>query len=358
MKIINRYIASEFLKAFGFILLSLGAISFIVDFVTRVNSFLSQNASAEQVLTHFLWQLPFLVSMIIPASSLLAVLVVFTVMSRNNEIIALKAGGVSVAALVKPLMIIALAISLIHAFLNGFLAPYGLKQAQSVTNQVQKRQDMLAFKSDGIWYKDGEAIYNFTFYDAQKVELRGVSVFVFDKDFNITTRLQAPMAYWRDGGWVMRDVTMVSFTGRDFPLLEKRSEHGLTLKEKPQDFVLVQSDTSLMTLTEIQRYAKHLLKAGTQAGMYLTELHGKIAFSLVNLILVIIGAVFSITFGREGGVAGNIGIGIGIGFSYWVVFAIASSAGKSGYIPPVLAAWSANILFGLLALWLLKRVKT
>jgi lipopolysaccharide export system permease protein len=87
-------------------------------------------------------------------------------------------------------------------------------------------------------------------------------------------------------------------------------------------------------------------------------MHGKIAFSLVSIILVIIGISFSLRSERSGGVTQSIGAGIVIGFSYWLVFAFAMSLGRSGTLPPLLAAWTANILFGIASLLMYRRVKT
>jgi lipopolysaccharide export system permease protein len=87
-------------------------------------------------------------------------------------------------------------------------------------------------------------------------------------------------------------------------------------------------------------------------------MHGKIAFSLVSIILAIIGVSFSLRSERSGGVTQSIGVGIVIGFSYWLVFAFTMSLGRSGTLPPLLAAWTANILFGIASLLMYRRVKT
>jgi lipopolysaccharide export system permease protein len=87
-------------------------------------------------------------------------------------------------------------------------------------------------------------------------------------------------------------------------------------------------------------------------------MHGKIAFPLVSIILAIIGVSFSLRSERSGGVTQSIGVGIVIGFSYWLVFAFTMSLGRSGTLPPLLAAWTANILFGIASLLMYRRVKT
>jgi lipopolysaccharide export system permease protein len=87
-------------------------------------------------------------------------------------------------------------------------------------------------------------------------------------------------------------------------------------------------------------------------------MHGKIAFSLVSVILAIIGVSFSLRSERSGGVTQSIGAGIVIGFSYWLVFAFTMSLGRSGTLPPFLAAWLANVLFGAASIFMFLRVRT
>jgi len=359
MQIINRYICLEFLKGFGFILASLTSLSLIIDIVGRIRMFLSHNASLEQIVSYHAWQLPFFATMMIPASALLAALLIFTTMSKNNEIIALKAGGVSVFSVVKPLILLAALLASINIVLNGFLVPYALAKAQHIIyGEVQKRREVFTFKQNEIWYKDGAIIYKFDFYDPQQEAIKGVEAFYFDNDFKIIEHLRAPTAFWHNGAWEVQEATVVKVPSGDFPRFDRGKGYTLPLKEKPTDFVVLQRNTATMDSLQILRYAKKIRRSGDKAFSYLTEFHSRLAFPFVSVLLVIIGAAFSIKFGREGGMAGSIGAGLALGFSYWILDAFAVSLGKSGLLLPMVAAWSANIAFGALALFLLLRIRT
>jgi lipopolysaccharide export system permease protein len=72
----------------------------------------------------------------------------------------------------------------------------------------------------------------------------------------------------------------------------------------------------------------------------------------------VIGISFSIHSERSGSIAQGIGAGLVIGFSYWLVFAFGMSFGRSGTLPPIIAAWFGNFIFGGVSLWLLLRIKT
>ena len=113
-----------------------------------------------------------------------------------------------------------------------------------------------------------------------------------------------------------------------------------------------------MGYLELKNYVKKLQFEGYDSTRYLADLHGKIAFPLVSIILAVIGISFSLKTERSGGITKSIGAGIVIGFSYWVVFAFALSLGRSGTLPPLLAAWLANIIFGSAAAVMFFRVRT
>ncbi len=109
---------------------------------------------------------------------------------------------------------------------------------------------------------------------------------------------------------------------------------------------------------ELKRFIEKLQTEGYDATRYIVDLQGKIAFPLVSLILAVIGISFSLRSERSGGIAQSIGAGLVIGFSYWLVYAFAMSLGRSGVFPPLIAAWSGNILFSAASVWLLLRAKT
>lgn len=114
-----------------------------------------------------------------------------------------------------------------------------------------------------------------------------------------------------------------------------------------------------MGYAELRKYVKKIQSEGYDATRYITDMHGKIAFALVSIILVIIGISFSLMkTERSGGIMQSIGIGIIIGFSYWIVHAFALSVGRSGTIPPIISAWFANIVLGVASTIMFLRVKT
>ncbi|MDD5724238.1 MAG: LPS export ABC transporter permease LptG [Syntrophales bacterium] len=359
MTILDRYILKEFVKIFALILVSLAGLYLIVDFFERIRMFLSNHASPGQMASYFLLTLPMILSQMMPITVLLSTLLSFGILSKNCEITAMKANGLSLYRISLPVILTSLAICIATFFLSEFVTPYTNQMAKYVKLiEVQKREKLGSFRQNEIWYRGEKGIYNFSMFDPLTNTLKGIRIHFLDRGMNLYQRIDAKEAVWKDGGWLFEDLLVTTFNQDGVPSVEKIPSQVIALSEKPSDFSAVQKDTEEMSLLELSRFTKKLRSEGYDTIQYQTDMHGKIAFPLVSVILAVLGVSFSLKSERSGGVAQSIGLGIVIGFSYWIVFAFAISLGRAGTIPPVMAAWSANLLFGLAATIMFMRVKT
>jgi len=359
MTILDRYILREFMKNFFMIIISLIALYLIVDFFERVRMFLSNHATVYQMLSYFCFTVPSILSQMLPVALLLGTLITFAILSKNSEVTAMKANGVSLYRLTIPFILFSCIICIASFLLNEFLTPYANQRAKHIKLvEVQKRKQLGSFKQNEIWYKGRDGIYNFSLFDAERGVLKGIRINYLDRSMNLTKRIDAREARWRDGTWQFRDLLITTFPAGDFPVVERVQSRAIDLAEKPSDFMIAQKDTSEMGFFELRNYIRKIQSEGYDATQYLADMHGKFAFSLVNIILAILGISFSIRSERSGGVARSIGLGIVIGFSYWLLFAFSISLGRSGTLPPLLAAWTANMILGVLAVVMFLRVKT
>jgi len=359
MTIIDRYILKEFIKMFALILISLAGLYLIVDFFERIRMFLSNHASVGQMASYFLLTLPMILSQMIPIGVLLSALLSFGILSKNSEITAMKANGLSLYRLSVPVIVVSFAICIATFLLNEAVTPYTNQRAKHIKLvEVQKREQMGSFKQNEIWYRGERGIYNFSMFDPLTNTLKGIRIHFFDRGMNLSQRIDAKEAVWKDGRWLFTDLLVTTFNQGGVPSIKRIPSRIVALSEKPSDFMVVQKDTEEMGLLELSRFTKKIGSEGYDTMRYRTDMHGKIAFPLVSVILAILGVSFSLKSERSGGIAQSIGLGIVIGFSYWIVFAFAISLGRAGTLPPVMAAWSANVLFGTAATILFMRVKT
>jgi lipopolysaccharide export system permease protein len=195
-------------------------------------------------------------------------------------------------------------------------------------------------------------------FDVDKNILRGVTINYLNPDFTLMMRIDAQRAEWKNDKWLFFDLLTTRFDNNNAPVLEWSTEKVINIPEKPNDFKVIQKDAGKMGYFELKKYVKKIQTEGYDVQRYLVDLQGKIAVSLVTIILVVIGVSFSLRSERSGGTIQSLGIGIFVGLSYFVVNAFCLTLGRSGILPGVLAAWGANILFSAAAAVLFYRVRT
>ena len=359
MTVLDRYIAREFLVTFGFVLLAFLCLYTVVDFFERIRMFLSNHATLGQIVSYHLYTVPSITAMMMPACVLLSSLITFGLLSRNHEIVAMKANGISLYRIALPVLAFSIAACALNFLLNEFVTPAANWRAEYIKYvEVQKKKEWGAFKENAIWYKSGNAIYNVKLFIPSENRIRGVTIHYVDPGFSLTSRIDAREALWTGERWELRDVLRTTFSGRDFPAIDRLPALAVEIGEKPEDLQAVQKNADQMGFRELRSYIRKLRQEGYDATRYETDLQGKIAFVFVSLILALIGVAFPMRSERSGGIAQGIGIGVIIGFSYWIVFAFMLSLGRSGTLPPAVAAWATNVILGVVAVVMFRRVDT
>ncbi len=161
MSVLDRYISREFLLTFFFVLLAFLCLYLMIDFFERIRMFLSNNATIAQILSYHLYTLPSVVTNMMPACVLLAALITFGLFSRNHEIVAMKANGISLYRIARPVLVFALVVCGLNFLLNEFVTPAANWRSEYIIYaEIQKNKEWGAFKENQIWFKSQNAIYN------------------------------------------------------------------------------------------------------------------------------------------------------------------------------------------------------
>jgi lipopolysaccharide export system permease protein len=331
-------------------LASIGAfnvIYLVIDFFESVKKFLEYDAPMGLALQYYLCKIPIITFQTLPLAVLLSTLVTLGILSRHMEITAMKANGISLYRITRPIILISLVIALVTFFGNEYLAPYGHQKSEHIMNvEVRKRDPKVSFKNLNIWYREDDAIYNFQAFDPERNSLKGITVYLFDKDFRLLQRVDAHDAIWNRDRWVFNEVTIRKFQGRKSMTVENHHQMDFFMDITPENLRKVEKDTEDMGYSELKRYVRRLQKTGYDATKYVVDLQIKLSFPIVNLIMVLIGIPFALKTGRTGGFAAGIGISLAIGFIYWVLISVSRAFGHSGILPAFLSAWSPHLLFG------------
>jgi lipopolysaccharide export system permease protein len=359
MKILDRYILKEFFLYLVMIMGLFITLFIIIDFFERLKLFLSNDASIAQMTGFIIFQIPMIISLTLPVAVLIATLITLSTLSRNSEITAMKANGISIYRIVFPIFLCSLALSLLLFFFSESITPLANQKADYIKYvEIKKQKSLGSIKLEQVWYRSRNSIYNFNLYDPQRNMIQGVSLFYLTPDFWPKQQIFSDKVFWQGGKWVGYNVQVVTMSADGLPSVTKHERLTMPIREVPADFEAVQVAPDKMGYFVLRKFISKLKTDGADASSYLVDLHAKVAFAFVTMILTVIGVIFSVHAERSGGTVRSIGIGIAIGFSYWIVHAFAVSFGRSGTLHPIVAAWTANGLFVIAALFLSRRIRT
>ena len=129
------------------------------------------------------------------------------------------------------------------------------------------------------------------------------------------------------------------------------------MQEDIDEFTRIQKPVTSMSYWELRDYVAKLEAAGFQVKKYLVELYSKLSFPLVNLVMVLVAIPFALQSPRGGRLFG-IGLAIIIMAGYLVVHYVALAFARADLLPPLIAAWTANVIFMGIGVSLLLRART
>jgi len=357
--VLHRYVIREYLKVFFLSLSGLILIYFVVLFFQRVDTFIRHQAPFLLIFEYLLYKIPEVIfQWTLPYGVLLSTLLTLGALSRHSEITAMKAGGVSLYRITFPLFFIALFIGLFSFVGNEYLVPLANQKAKFLLSvQVRKQQPASFFKNYKIWYHGDSGIYNIQLLDVERKALKGVTLYQFDDQFRCTQRIDAREAKWVDGKWKFFQGSIRKFEREGSIRTAPFSELEFSLPEDWESFQRIEQKSGEMSYTELRNYIQEIQASGYDSTRYLVDLYSKLSYPFLNLIMVLIGIPFALKTGRSGGVPLSIGMSVMIGFAYGVTFYVFLSFGKSGILPPFVAAWAPTLIFGLAGIFTLMSVR-
>jgi len=185
----------------------------------------------------------------------------------------------------------------------------------------------------------------------------GVTVLELDRDFRLVERLDARRAHWTTMGWELSEGAYRTVSVDDTVETMPFSRIALDLEEDIEDFVRIEKPVSAMGFRELKDYIAQLRAAGFEVRKYLVELYSKVSFPLVNLVMVLVATPLALQSPRGGRLFG-IGLAIAIMAGYLVVHYVALAFARADLLPPLIAAWSANVIFMGIGVSLLLRART
>ncbi|MCP4349894.1 MAG: LPS export ABC transporter permease LptF [Desulfobacterales bacterium] len=363
--IINRYILKEMLPPFTLIIVFFTFIFLMAKLVEITNLIVNYRIGVGKVLLMLMYTIPYFLVYVVPMSVMMTVLLTFLRLSGDNEIIALKAGGVSITRLLPPVFMFCLMGCLLTGFMIIKGLPWGKMRfkeqaleiaASNLSIGLKQRTFNDSFK-DVMLYVNKIDVKNSLlkdiFIEDQRTE--GVAITIVAPRGQLFSEPDKFIFHLRLFNGTINQVDLekewVNSVNFDTYEMSLDVEDALSkAKDEPKD-------ESEMSLTELWRYMKSAPGKGSEYNLILIEFHRKFSIPFACFVL----GFLAVPLGIHAKTARrSFGIGVGIFFIllYYLLLSAGTVFGEAGRYPPIIGMWVPNIVMGCIGLYLFKRAQS
>jgi LPS export ABC transporter permease LptG len=383
---VDQYIVMRYLQLTLLTLAAAYVIYTVVDLRRLLEYMLRHGHPMSLLLEYFALAIPGMLRLTLPISCLVGGVVTFTLLSRTGELTAIKAAGISMRRAVVPVLLVtAVLCAGMFLFDDKIELPLGgdrsvtvgwaisvttNQRADEVRDEIQNRSPSTkGMPAGGRWAlgPKGERLYHYRMHDPEQGLFQGLSVFEVDRATpRILSHRFTPLARWTGTAWSFDSGWYREFGADESIVYEQLTEQESAAWDPPDTFSRrealagARSSSTLqeqMSSQDLLARIDELASSGYDTSRLRVALWGKLAQTLTPLVMVLLGLPFAFKVGRRGSLYG-IGVAILLVIVYWGTFAVFNALGLETILPPLLAAWTPNVLYGLLGTYLLLYVST
>jgi lipopolysaccharide export system permease protein len=322
----------------------------------NIGNFMAAKVGLGRVLLFFAAQLPKVLGLMNPVAALVSTIVVLNLLARNSEIVAFKAGGVSLFLLARPLLAAGLILSLASFVLAEALAPPATALANKIRDEARGRRTSSVVRD--VWIKGVRMVEHLGEYDEALGQAQDLTIFFTGDERAAERRITARRGRFLDSRLELEGVLDKEYgPGRTFALTPRER---LTLADwpaPPPGLSRADQSSEEMSFLELWQAIRRLSAEGFGPVRQRVDLAMKFAFALLPLVMVITGLPLGLWREKGGGVALGISLGLAGSFAYLIAMELARHLGYAGLLPPWAAAWLPNAFFTIFGAWLFSYVR-
>ncbi|HDZ89924.1 MAG: LPS export ABC transporter permease LptG [Deltaproteobacteria bacterium] len=356
MGVLARYFIREFFKLLIIFQTVFIAIYLMIDFASGIDDFIKAGSPGSVMFAYFAYKVPSIAVQILPAATLTTVIVMFSLMQKNNEIISLKACGATVWKISQPIVIATMFLSVGLFLFSEVIVPITSSKANDIWRIDVKKERQASFHGrNHIWHKGKNSIYWIKQFNNVKKIMVEPTFYFFDSSFHLIRRIDARSARWKNGVWQVREGISQDLDRDGTYKMTRFKGLDLRLPERPEDFVRVEREPEEMGYEQLRRFAERLRDEGYDATRYFVDINIKIAFPFVILIMALLGIPVAL-WKRQVSTPVAVSLGIVLCFAYLLVLGLSRTLGFAGILPPLVSAWLANGIFFFVGIYLMINV--
>ncbi len=365
MRILDRYITRSIVTSFFSTILIFSFLYILIDIASNLNELIDRKVPVEILLNYYLSFFPIIIVQTASIACLISVLLTFSHLNQNNEIIVLRSSGLSFWKIVRPAITFSIIVSAFIFWVNERYVPQASFSSNEIRNEnIILRADTEEKKRDKIqnltFYGLKNRLYFIDSFDPNNYDLEGITILGQDDRQNLQEKIIALKGKWTGIAWKFIQCHMTAYDPAN-PTAEEvvtfHEEKLMDIRETPKDFLRQRLDVNSMNIRQLYDYIDRFSNSGAAKALnnLRVDFHQKIAFPFSNIVIILVGLPLSLMTGRRKAMTfSSLGIAIAIGFLFYVFNAVGIALGKSEALDPMVAAWIAPAAFFSIAIFLIK----
>ncbi len=351
-KRIDRYLLRFFFLALLVVTVSIGFTIVIINMIEQLRHFIDKEVPLFTIIEYYVYFAGWVVRTFFPMFVLLACLFSVALLARKNEIMAMKAAGLSLYRIAAPLLIVGLLLSVGHFYYNEYIyPPANQKRVEMKEFDIRKRSKLTFQKVDNI-YRQVRPGYFYTIgtFDITRQEGRNVKIYRTEEN-RVREIVAADKLVYNLKDWVAVDGVRRSFAvdGMERSFQQFDSLVITDIQETPEQFARRLGKPEDASLDELKEYIDLMKRTGGPYHRELIDLRMKYAYPLASFVVILIAVPFA-SSPKRGSIAVSFSAGILIALVYFVTFKIMHSAGYNERVPDFVAVWGINTVFFVIGL--------
>jgi len=362
-QIVDTYVLSNFLFYFAVILATFVSMLLVFNFFDLTGDMIKHNISLRKMFTYLFFLTPWLIYQTVPICVLVAVLANLGMLSKQNEVTAFKACGVSLYRMAAPVLIASTLLSAGLFAFDYYYLPDANRKQDKLRDEIKGKPTQTYYRPDRKWTMGhGFRIYYYAYFDPIKKEMADANVFELQPGtFQLMRQIRADQAHWNAEArtWVFENGWLSDFRNNVSSRTDFQATTFQELNETPDYFLKEHLQDTQMNFLQLEKYIQDLQESGYgyDAVSLQVELYRKFSVPLFALIMAMIAIPFGFLVGSRGAMTG-IGVGIAIALAYLATSKLFEKIGEINELQPAVAAWGPDAIFGLAGVYLLLTMRS
>jgi lipopolysaccharide export system permease protein len=361
MRILDRYILKSVLRVFFGCLFTFLFLYIIIDIFSHLDEILKQRTNISILVQYYLAYLPIIFVQVSPIACLLATLYTFGKLNKDNEIIAMRASGLSIFQITKTVILFGVIVSLAVFAVNEKMAPQSLSLTEKIREQMESgklktKEEEKILSQLSIYGLKNRLFFINRFHSATDT-IEGIVILEHDAQQNLTKKIVADKGIYNNGLWQFYKSITYNFdeNGQMKGDPQYLEEETMDITETPREFLNQRQLPDLMNIAQLDSYIGKLSNSGatTVIRNLKVDLYKRFTDPITSVVIIFLGIPFALMMRKRATGLSSLGLSFMVGFLYYVLNAVSIALGKAGILIPILSASFAHILAFALGLYLI-----